>query len=324
VEARAIATPATGPELAAFNYILGLDAMVTMADAVGETDDAAKYKALGASMRVAFKAAFYNTTLERYAPTLAGQQSNELLIQTLNVAPLAMAASRPDVASSLGTDGLVEKLHANVVSQEHHFTVGSVGAKHLLPQLSANGLHDDAMKIATQNTYPSFGWWIANGATTCWENYEGWPDPEHPPTPTHNHIFLCGGAGEWMWRSVIGIEPAAPGWKKVLVQPLIIADGPASATGSMATVLGKVAVSWTRAADGATAAKLEVTIPAGATATVTVPCADAATASITESGKPVWAAGKFVAGVEGVTESTEQVLNAATFEVESGSYAFAQ
>ena len=28
MEARAIATPATGPELAAFNYILGLDAMV--------------------------------------------------------------------------------------------------------------------------------------------------------------------------------------------------------------------------------------------------------------------------------------------------------
>jgi hypothetical protein len=55
VEARSIATPATGPELAAFNYILGLDAMVIMAYAVGESADSAKYKALGASMRVAFK-----------------------------------------------------------------------------------------------------------------------------------------------------------------------------------------------------------------------------------------------------------------------------
>ena len=282
-------------------------------------------------MRVAFKAAFYNTTLDRYAPALPGQQANELLIQSLNVAPLAMAASRPDVASSLGTDGLVEKLHANVVSQDHHLTVGSVGAKHLLPQLSANGLHDDAMRIATQQTYPSFGWWIANGATTCWENYEGWPDPEHPPTPTHNHIFLCGGAGEWMWRSVVGIEPAAPGWKKVTVQPLIIADGPASATGSMLTVLGKVTVEWTRAdAAGqdrsapAAAAKLVVTIPAGATAQVVVPCADSSTATITESGKPVWKAGKFVAGVAGVTESVEQALGAVAFEIESGSYVFAQ
>jgi len=307
-----------------------VEEQVTMANAVGATEDAAKYKSLGSSMRIAFKTAFYNSTLERYAPR-TGDASNELLLQSLNVAPLAMAGSRPDVAGSLEIDGLVSKLHADIVSQDYHLTVGSVGAKHLLPQLSANGLHEDAMKIATQDTYPSYGWWIANGATTCWENYEGWPDPEHPPTPTHNHIFLCGGAGEWMYRSVLGIEPAAPGWKKVTVQPLILADGPASATGTMATIVGEVAVAWTRAdasgrgvASSPAAAKLEVTIPAGATAIVTVPVAESTTTTITESGKTVWAQGKFVSGATGVTESKEQVLNAVTFEVESGSYAFVQ
>ena len=329
VESRAIATPATGPELAAFNYILGLDAMVTMADAVGEKDDAEKYRSLGASMRVAFKAAFYNTTLGRYAPS-GGEADNELLLQSLNVAPLAMAGSRPDVAASLGIEGLASKLHEDVVKQDYHLTVGSVGAKHLLPQLSANGLHEDAMKIATQQTYPSYGWWIANGATTCWENYEGWPDPEHPPTPTHNHIFLCGGAGEWMYRSVLGIEPAAPGWKKITVRPLILADGPASATGSMATILGKISVAWTRAdadnqdSNTPAAATLEVTIPAGATATVTIPCGASGPKTITESGKTVWANGKFVGGVKGVSEPKDQLLDGVTFEVESGSYSFAQ
>lgn len=161
--------------------------MVTMATAVGELDDATKYKALGGSMRTAFKAAFYNTTLQRYAPR-TGDASNELLLQSLNVAPLAMAGSRPELASSLGIEGLVEKLHADVVSRDFHLSVGSVGAKHLLPQLSANGLHADAMAIATQQTHPSFGYWIANGATTCWEDYSGLPDPTHPPTPTHNHV----------------------------------------------------------------------------------------------------------------------------------------
>jgi hypothetical protein len=84
--------------------------------------------------------AFYNTTLSRYAP--AGREaSNELLLQSLNVAPLAMARSRPDVAASLSVDGLVQKLHQDVVARDYHLSVGSVGAKHLLPQLSANGLH---------------------------------------------------------------------------------------------------------------------------------------------------------------------------------------
>ena len=84
-------------------------------------------------------------------------------------------------------------------------------------------------------------------ATTCWEDYSGLADPTHPPTPTHNHIFLCGGAGEWLYRSVLGVEPAAPGWKKVAVRPLIIAGGPASASGHVLTVRGKVSVQWRRA-----------------------------------------------------------------------------
>ena len=141
----------------------------------------------------------------------------------------------------------------------------------------------------------------------------------------------CGGAGEWMYRSVLGIEPAKPGWKVITVNPLIVHEGPASATGFMATILGNVSVSWTRAesedqdnAAPAAAAKLSVTIPAGARAQVTVPVADPGTTTITESGQKVWAAGKFVAGVKGVTESVEQVLNGVTFDVVSGSYDFAQ
>ena len=57
-------------------------------------------------------------------------------------------------------EGLVEKLHEDVAGRGFHLSVGSVGAKHLLPQLSANGLHADAMKVATQTTFPSYGYWI--------------------------------------------------------------------------------------------------------------------------------------------------------------------
>jgi alpha-L-rhamnosidase len=56
---------------------------------------------------------------------------------------------------------LAAVVHEDVVSRADHFSVGSVGAKHLLPQLSAHGLHDDAMAIATQTTFPSFGYWLS-------------------------------------------------------------------------------------------------------------------------------------------------------------------
>ena len=45
--------------------------MEAMAEAVGEQADAAKYKALGLSMRVAFKQVFYNETLQRSDTTRA-------------------------------------------------------------------------------------------------------------------------------------------------------------------------------------------------------------------------------------------------------------
>ena len=60
--------------------------------------------------------------------------------------------------------GLDQDLQAN----KYHLTVGSVGAKHLLPQLSTHGMHEQAMKVATQETFPSFGYWLKLGATTCW------------------------------------------------------------------------------------------------------------------------------------------------------------
>ena len=77
--------------------------MVAMAGAVGATEDAAKYKALGGSMRTAFKAAFYNSTLQRYAPRTGADPANELLLQSLNVAPLAVgrsAAAAADAAAA--------------------------------------------------------------------------------------------------------------------------------------------------------------------------------------------------------------------------------
>eukprot|EP01047_Picozoa_sp_COSAG01_P010347 COSAG01_NODE_435_length_17065_cov_46.870977_15_plen_283_part_00 len=151
VAARTVSRKATGPELAAFNYILSLDSMASMAGAIGDNAAAAKYTNLAQTMRVAFHAVFFNSTSQRYG------NSNELLIQSLNVAPLALGGN----ATAGIEQALVSKLHSDIEQRGYHFTVGSVGAKHLLPQLSANGLHSDAMKIATQTTFPSFGYWLA-------------------------------------------------------------------------------------------------------------------------------------------------------------------
>ena len=100
--------------------------------------------------------------------------------QTLTAAPLAMGNVVPEKL----LDGLLGNLKNDVVDvRSLHQTFGSVGAKHFFSQLSNHGMHKVAMEVATQDTYPSFGYWIKKGATTCWENWSGVADPMHPPQP---------------------------------------------------------------------------------------------------------------------------------------------
>ena len=129
----------------------------------------------------------------------------------------------------------VKALTESVASHDYHLTVGSVGQKWLFRELTAAGAHDTALKVGLQATYPSFGYWLANGATTCWENWSGVCDLSHPGSPwpgqpgkylspnppTHNHIFLCGGVGEWLYRSLGGIAPATAGYGVVTIAPAI-------------------------------------------------------------------------------------------------------
>ena len=323
IEARAVATAATGPPMAGFNYILAIDAMGEMALAVGNATDAVRYIALGASLRKLYWPMFYNKTLRAFG-------THELDLQTSTVAPLALGGVIPAASKS----DVVASLHADVMTtQRGHLTVGSIGAKHLLPQLSKHGLHDDAMTVATQTTYPSFGFWLANGATTCWENYSGEADQSHPPTPTRNHIFLCGGIGEWMYRQAVGVGPTGDGYSRVAIAPMLSSlDGtaastaPTRATATLRTVAGRIDVSWERSASGS-ALSVNATLPIavhGAAITVPLTPLVAGADTITEGGVVVWADGAYVAGREGIVSGAASTLGhgGVTFEVRSGDYAF--
>ena len=76
------------------------------------------------------------------------------------------------------------------------------------------------------------------------------PDPANPGhsnPPTHNHVFLCGGVGEWLYKSLAGITPLEPGYDVVGVKPRVSATlGPSSCNASVTTVRGVIKSSWQR------------------------------------------------------------------------------
>lgn len=171
-----------------------------------------------------------------------------------------------------------------------HLDTGILGAKYVIRVLAEAGRNDLAFKIVNRKEQPGWGWWIAQGGTTLYEDWKG--------EASLNHIMF-GDVSNWFfqWIAGIGLDPAAPAFKHILIRPQPVGD----LTWAKATErspYGKIASSWTKKG---TAFQLDIEIPANTTATVTVP----GTAKPTEGARLV-----------------KQESGATTFEVGPGRYRF--
>lgn len=137
---------------------------------------------------------------------------------------------------------VAENLAQRVINDDRHIDVGLLGTKVILNALSDNGYADLAYSVAAQETFPSWGWWIVNGATTLSENW----DLDAGSDISRNHIMF-GEIGAWYYKALGGIkpDPAQAGFKHILLEPHFVAgldafsaehDGP----------YGTISSSWKR------------------------------------------------------------------------------
>jgi alpha-L-rhamnosidase len=256
--------------------------------------EAAELERLAAGVNQAFQLRFFKPTEGIYGN---GTQTSSILPLYFQMAP---AESRAPVLASLARN-ITEVTHG-------HVGTGLVGAQWLMRTLSDNGRADLAYEIATQKTYPGWGYMVEKGATTIWELWNG--DTADPAMNSGNHVMQIGDLAVWMYEYLAGIRSDAenPGFRHAIIHPYPAGDL-TFVKASHQSLYGALASSWKR---DAMAFTLDIVVPPNTTATVWVPAKDAAT--VTESGKPAAkAAGvKFVRAEDG----------AAVFEVESGSYAF--
>ncbi|MBI5819406.1 MAG: glycoside hydrolase family 78 protein [Verrucomicrobia bacterium] len=254
---------------------------------LGKKDEAARYAALAADIKKAFNGAFFDPKTKQYG---GGTQTalSCALYQGL-VEPQHVAA-------------VVSNLVANVAAQKGHLDCGILGTKYLLHALTDNGRTDVAYTVATQTTPPSWGDWIKRGATTLWEDWEG--------KSSLNHIMF-GDISAWFYETLAGIrpDPAAPGFKKMIIRPIVAGDLK-WVRACHDSLHGRIVSDWK--CDGKKFI-LDVIIPANTTATVFVPARSHA--EVTENGKPLDKA-------KGVTFLRNED-NCAVLAVESGAYHFA-
>ena len=147
-----------------------------------------------------------------------------------------------------------------MVKYNGHLNTGIIGTRYLFETLAMNGMNDVAYTIMNQKDFPSFGWWLEQGATTSWEQWNGRDSRNHP---------MFGGGLTWFSKDLAGMDtdPEAPGFKHIIVHPIPAKDLP-EVRYSTQTPYG-IAESHV-SHDGHTV-KVEVTVPFGSTATVYVP-----------------------------------------------------
>lgn len=171
-----------------------------------------------------------------------------------------------DVFHALET-GLIEK-------RKGRLDTGMLGTYFLIQYLQKVGRNDLIYSITATEDYPGWGYMLARGATTMWEQWNGhW-------SRIHSCFTSIGG---WFNQAVAGIEPdaAAPGFKRFVIKPSLVGNL-TWAKAHFDSLYGRIESSW-RLEQGTL--QLDVVIPANTTARVCIPAKCAA--AVTESGRPV-------------------------------------
>ena len=262
---------------------------------LGKIEDAETYAALAAEIKEAFNAKFFDAEAGHY-----GEES-----QTANALALYL-----DLVPEGRTQDVLDHLVKLIDDGRGHLRTGIIGTDALEQALGAHGRADVMLRIASQKTFPGWGYGVMHGQTTIAEDFEC-------STMRSLSMKMLGSVEKFFYRDVAGIGLAAPGYRVIEVKPKVT-DELEWAQASIRTGRGLVAVDWRKTDSGLT---MEVAVPANATAMVSVPAADGGMTEIAESGRVVWKNGVFAEGVDGIRAGKADG-DFVTFEVGSGEYTF--
>ena len=180
---------------------------------------------------------------------------------TANLLPLAFGIVPDDCK-----DDVVKQVVENIcVKNKGHVSCGVIGISWLLRTLSDNGFSDVAWLLATQKSYPSWGYMAQQGATTIWELWNG--DKASPKMNSGNHVMLLGDLLTWCYQYLGGIH-SDNSYKHFRLQPAFDIQDCEGANVSYVSPYGTIVSRWKK-----TLQHLEwhVEIPCNTTADVCLP-----------------------------------------------------
>jgi alpha-L-rhamnosidase len=259
------------------------DLTASAAKALGNKEDEDYFRGIAEKTRLAFQKEFYNKEKGTYGP-YGG-----------NIFALKMGIPEEQKVR------VIESLKNDLAQNNYHLDTGIFGTQFLFEVLAENGMQEIAAEIMNQKTYPGYGWWIEQGATTTWEKWDGKGSRNHP---------MFGGGITWFYRKLAGMnaDQEDPGYRHIIFRPQP-AKGITWTSYSNVTPWGEAGIRWEQQP---ASFSVQVKVPSGCTATVYVPAESAD--KVMESGYP--------AGSSEAVEFAEMKEGYAVYKVRSGEYSF--
>lgn len=265
------------------------------ARALGKVKEADQYAAQIERIRPLIHSAFYDARRQQY---VTDEQAYQVMPLMTEIVPESL---RETVQRRL--EDII------MVKNRGHLDTGMLGTYFLIQYLQEAGRNDLLYTIYSQKTYPGWGYMLSQGATTFWEQWNGY----------WSQIHSCfAGPGSWFYQGLAGIrpDPAAPGFKKIIIKPAVVGDL-TWVKCHHDSMYGRIVSNWKRERGTLT---MDVVVPPSTTASVYVPVLAVGKkpakddTGVTESGKPVSQA-------QGV-KLLRMENGAAVYEIGSGRYCF--
>ncbi len=282
-------------------YAMDARMMAEMAEAIGRTEDAVKYRQVFEEE----KAFFQEKYLDENGALIYVQQTAQLMALMADVLP-------NEESRAIAAQKLVDSLKRTGVRLQ----TGFLGTAVIMQVLSDIGENDIAYQLLFQRNNPSWLYSVDNGATTIWERWNSYTKEDgfgDVNMNSFNH-YSYGAVAEWMYAYMAGIQADAtqPGFKHFILQPTP-SQFVGEVNGTFDSAYGTIVSHW-KYVDGKFL--YDATVPANTTATVYVPVEG--DNAVTVNGKAASALSLETDGIEYV----ETVDGKAQFNAVAGSFQF--
>lgn len=216
------------------------------AEALGLISEVSRCRAKLEELRPIIHQAFYNPEQRIYV----------LEEQAYQVMPLMTGVVPTDLIPEI-TDRLVKGI---TVKNKGHLDTGMLGTYFLIQYLQNIGRDDLMYAIANQETFPSWGYMLSKGATTWWEQWNGYWSQIHAC-----YTSLDG----WFYQGLAGIrpDPEEPGFKKIIIKPFVSEDL-TWVKASYTSIFGQIVSNWKKEKE---ILNIDIQIPFNSTAIVYFP-----------------------------------------------------